>query len=291
MLSLLPTTNAGLTIGGASSTDKCYDALQESAGDDNLVDKEEYTTFVNIMSDYAFTYPQYNEESGAWENLPVSEFSQLPIGLQMNFNKLACGGPFISCSEAYLYTDGSGNGESPNDQEIVYLYDVCSGTEEATDVALAEQNATGAPTAKPTEGEVVPSASPVVVTTLPMRLSYQMTVAESVTAVLLMDPNNGMRDDLIAGMSTWMDGTVEGMNDNSGGGDGGGGTAAPQARGGDLFGKRMLRGGSGSSEFDGVRRRLLVGVAESTVTISNVTDVGTCLCIFHVVQLLILPTL
>lgn len=156
LLNNISPTQAGLTIGGVSSTSSCYDALSSSSGDDNLVDKNEYVTFINTLTDDYFTYPQFSSETNSWANLPVSEFYQLPIDLQMNFNQLACGGEFISCQNAYIIADGTGEGETATDQQTIYLYDVCSSTDEKVEDAKAALEATV--TASPQEAS--PTSSP-----------------------------------------------------------------------------------------------------------------------------------
>jgi hypothetical protein len=268
LLSLLPSpTNAGLTIGSVSSTSTCYDALSSSSGNDNLVDKEEYVTFINILSDNYFTYPQLDGNSNEYINLPVAEFYQLPIELQMNFNKLACGGEFISCQNAYLITDGAGDGESPTDIQTIYLYEVCSNTEGAIDDAkIAAEEAEkltvspvaddpiASPSLQPSVGADgdVPTINPLDLSdaiTYFISFKYQILVSNGLDAGSVMDPKNQMNMDLVAGMNEWSVQTCEEWK-----------TQTSSKRG-------LIRG----------RRRLLVTTKPSSSDITNVTDIGESL--------------
>ena len=255
-------TQAGLTIGSVSSTSTCYDALTSSSGDDNLVDKEEYVTFVNILSDDFFTFPQFNPETNEYENLPVSEFYQLPIELQMNFNKLSCGGDFTICQEAYLITDGAGKGEDPTDQQTIYLYEVCSNTEKTIDVAKKNAEEREELTVSPITSSPVgsPSTSPSgVPTTTTIDLSkavmyyttfqYQILVDKGITAEAAMNPMHQMNMDLVTGMNEWSLATCEGWNNET-------------------RSERRLRGRN---------RGLFVTTEPETSDITNVTDVGKSL--------------
>lgn len=257
LLATLPSpTKAGLTIGSVSSTSTCYDALTESSGDDNLVDKEEYVTFINILSDNFFTYPQFNPETNEYGNLPVSEFFQLPIELQMNFNTLACGGAFVSCPNAYLVADGAGSGDSPTDQQTIYLYEVCSNTEDSIDVAkaaveeaekLTNSPITSSPVKSPT---AAPSGSPTVdslsnTVAYYSKFQYQIQVSEGLTASAVMTPTHQMNIDLVTGMNDWSAGTCEEWNNMT-------------------VSRRRLRG----------RRLLAVTTELNPSNITNVTDVG-----------------
>jgi hypothetical protein len=140
---------AGLTIGGVSSTTTCHSALHSSSGTDNSVNKDEYVNFINILSKDYFTYPQYDPINQEWANLPISEFYQLPMELQMNFNKLACGGEFITCPDPHLVTDGTGDGETATDAQTIYLYEVCRLTEEAVEGAMKASEQMEGVTASP----------------------------------------------------------------------------------------------------------------------------------------------
>ena len=269
-------TNAGLTIGSVSSTSTCYDALTESSGDDNLVHKDEYVTFINILSDDFFTYPQYNPETNEYGNLPVSEFFQLPIELQMNFNTLACGGAFVSCPNAYLVTDGAGSGETPTDQQTIYLYEVCSNTEESIDDAKAAveeaekltnspvtdspvKSPAAAPSISPTVDSLtaVPSVSPTVdilsnTVEYYSEFQYQIQVSEGLTASAVMKPTHQMNIDLVTGMNDWSAETCEEWNNMT-------------------VSRRRLRG----------RRLLAVTTELNPSIITNVTDVGESNKVLH----------
>ena len=136
----LTAVEAGLSIGGVTSTDSCYSALQSNKRpDENVVDRAEYVSFINDLSDDAFTAFQYNEELDKWGYFPVTEFDQLPANVRGEFYRQACGGPLIICDNAFLYTDGTQSGEGPSPQQEVYLYQVCTGVEEAIDDAVSKQ--------------------------------------------------------------------------------------------------------------------------------------------------------
>jgi hypothetical protein len=250
-----------LTIGGVSSTSACYDALSASSGNDNLVGKNEYVLFINIMSDNYFTYPQFDSTTSSWANLPVTDFNQLPLELQMNFNKLACGGEFISCPNAYLVADGA-KGESPTDQQTIYLYEVCSSSEEAVNDAKAalEVQGTASPVASPGSGEPTAppvsnksqSESPSSNVDLSNALAYystfryQILMSSLLKADDVIKPDHQMNMDLVIGMNSWSEDTCQKWN---------GGT-------------RLLRGGQRSI------RRLFVSTGQESSIVTNVTNVG-----------------
>eukprot|EP00804_Cyclotella_cryptica_P026678 CCRYP_007916-RA/>CCRYP_007916-RA protein AED:0.02 eAED:0.02 QI:972/1/1/1/0.66/0.5/4/1688/926 len=286
----LPPIQAGLTIGGVSSTSSCYDALSSSSGDDNLVDKNEYVTFINTLTEDYFTYPQFSSETNSWANLPVSEFYQLPIDLQMNFNQLACGGEFISCQNAYIIADGTAEGETPTDQQTIYLYDVCSSTDEKVEDAksVLEASVTASPVASPEDvpttasespvgspGGVVPTSSPSSVgnvggigsgsptlevdvsnaTTYYSTLYYRILVPSALTAEAVLDNTHQMNVDLVWTMNRWSADTSKNWNEKQ-----------------NAEGRRFLRGG-GNNLVYGSERGLLITTAQTSSEITNVTSV------------------
>jgi hypothetical protein len=274
LLSQTTLTHAGLTIGSVSSTSTCYDALSSSSGDDNHVDKTEYVTFINILSEDYFTYPQFDTASNEYANLPVSEFYQLPIELQTNFNKLACGGEFISCAEAYLVTDGAGDGEIPTDQQTIYLYEVCTNTEKSIDDAKATLDKNegltlapvtaapvGSPTISPSSASSALSTSATTAVDLSKAVTYnttfqyQILVSKGMTAQAVMDPMHQMNMDLVKGMNEWSAVTCEEWNTNQ--------TSA----------RRRLRGRGGVERS----RVLFVSTEPESSIITNVTDAGEIL--------------
>ena len=137
-----------ISIGSITSTDTCYSALRSNQRpDENVIDKEAYVNFINDVSgNGGFKAFQYNKDLDEWGYFPVSEFEQLPANLRGEFYTHACGGPSIICENAFLYTDGTGEGEIPDPQQEVYLYHVCIGVEQAIEDARAKHNI--APTAK-----------------------------------------------------------------------------------------------------------------------------------------------
>jgi hypothetical protein len=196
----------------------------------------------------------------------------------MNFNKLACGGEFISCAQAYLVTDGTGDGETPTDLQTIYLYEVCTNTEESIDEAKVtlEKNegltlapVTVSPVGSPS---ISPSVVPSTVATSEMTtvdlskavlynttFRYQILVSEGMTAQVLMDPMHQMNMDLVEGMDEWSAATCKEWNDNQ--------TAA----------KKALRGGGGGGGGGERARVLLVSTEPDSSIITNVTDAGELL--------------
>lgn len=264
----LTSIQAGLTIGSVSSTSTCYDALSSSSGDDNLVDKQEFVTFVNLLSDDYFTYPQFDTETNQYANLPLSEFYQLPIELQTNFNKLACGGEFISCANAYLVTDGANEGEKPTEVQTIYLYEVCSNTEESIDAAKENLEAVegltlspatvspvGSPTIAPSAetgsgSSGAPSSSLDLTKAITYYTSfrYQISVSREITSEDVLDTSHQLNMDLVSGMNVWSTGVCAEWNNGTGS-------------------ERRLRGSG---------RKLLVSTEVESSIVTNVTDVSEC---------------
>lgn len=82
--------DADLSIGSVISTDSRYTALQSykyKRPDADVVDRDGYVSFINDLSNDAFTAFQYNEELVEWGYFPVSEFNQLPNSVQGEFYK------------------------------------------------------------------------------------------------------------------------------------------------------------------------------------------------------------
>lgn len=161
---------AGLSIGKPIVVNSCYNALQSAQRpDSNVVDKDGYARFINELSGNAFEALQKDEESGTWGYYPVTTFDQLPASIRGEFYLHACGGEFVICENAYLYTDGTG-GVRADDQQVVYLFQVCLGVEEAIEAAMPK-NPTPEPTPSPTTGAVatpVPTRQPVLPPCPPM---------------------------------------------------------------------------------------------------------------------------
>lgn len=118
-----------------------------------MVDKDGYVVFVNEMSNDAFTSFRYDDVSKKWGMLPVVEFEDLPSSIKGAFYKIACGGEYTICEEAYLYTNGIEDDTNP--QDVVYLFELCKGIEdaikeEASDDDDGDLATTTKPTKKPT---------------------------------------------------------------------------------------------------------------------------------------------
>jgi len=223
--------SAALSIGGVSSTDACYEALQESKGDDDRLDKDEYVQFVNTLSDNFFT--AFQSVDGEWGFFPVTDFYTFPKDIQDNFWKLACGGSGGSlniCDNAYLYAEGSGEGEVPTDFQTVYLFQVCKGTENAIDDAKPQPTTgpTPAPSSFPVTGttpwptyiptfgttsaeSTVPTASsaPTYSGQVTAQLKYQITVDSNITSESLQDAASSLRTDLQVATWVWMTGFLD----------------------------------------------------------------------------------
>lgn len=151
-LSLLGRANAGISFGGVTSTDACYSALESAAiPGQNKVDKNGYVSFINELSNDAFTSFRNDETSDEWGMFPIVEFEELPSSIKGVFYKIACGGEYTICEEAYLYTDGIQDDTNP--QDVVYLFELCNGVEDAIAEEKVDDSIAGAtntPTQTPT---------------------------------------------------------------------------------------------------------------------------------------------
>jgi len=105
---LMPSARAGLSIGGVTSTNKCYDAMQNAKRPgEEVIDRDGYVVLIDGLSDGAFTaFGQ--DDSGEWGMFPVTDFNDLPKAVRDEFYNHACGGPNVICDNAFLYADGSG---------------------------------------------------------------------------------------------------------------------------------------------------------------------------------------
>ena len=177
--------------------------------DENVIDRQGYVGFINDMSDNAFTAFQYDEQSDEWGYFPVKEFDQLPADIRGEFYTHACGGPFVICENAFLYTDGTAEGEVPGPQQEVYLYQVCIGVEAAIEDAMPEEATTPPPTPGPTGVVLPPTAveEPVEEETytgeVTMQLTYHAVVSPDVTTEDLQSPDDPTRQDLLNAMTSW----------------------------------------------------------------------------------------
>ncbi len=284
---------AGLSIGGVSTTDACYEALQDSKGDDDRLDKDEYVKFVNILSDDFFT--AFQSVDGEWGFFPVTDFYTFPKDIQDNFWKLACGGSGASlniCDNAYVYAEGSGEGEIPTDFQTVYLFQVCKGTETAIDDAKPQPTTgpTPAPSSSPVTGttpwptyiptygttsteSTVPTYSGEVIA----QLKYQITVDSNTTAESLQGAGSSLRIDLQVATRVWMTGFLDReFNTRENGQRGLRGSPTPLLYDSEIYGNRERGAGKKSSLRGNVHVAMQNrgGSRFLEVTISN-TDFST----------------
>lgn len=273
LLTSIQHTNAGVFFGGATaSSDGCYGALQSSTKpDENVVDKDGYVLFINKLSNNTFTSFQYNEKTGEWGQYPVTTFNELPTTIKEQFYTHACGGPYVICENAYLYTDGmNGDGSTVLDpQQVVYLFEVCKGVEDAieeatisaTSIAPTPSSPLPASTAVPTtiSSSSQPSTEDGTFTAeIPLQLTYQAAVSKLITVEDLQMTNSTTRAQLLNAMTTWSMTTVRRL---------GFGVDDQNARSRLLKGQRRSRG-----------RRLLVYpeplVEANGTTLMSVMEVG-----------------
>jgi len=223
LLFLSPQTiHAGLSIGGVTNTDSCYAALQSAketlaAKNKEVITKEGYVAFINDLSDNAFTaFGENPNVEGDWGYFPVSQFEQFPGPIKDQFYIHACGGAFVTCDEAYLYTAGTGEGEAANAQQTIYLFQVCVGVEKAIKKARPKVTPpptsspvtsppTTSPSTAPTPGQVV-TAKPVETFTgdLPLQLTYQAVVSSDISTEELQVTDNKERNQLLGAMNSWI---------------------------------------------------------------------------------------
>jgi len=185
-----------------------------------VVDKDGYVAFINELSNNAFTSLQYNAELNEWGQFPVKNFNDFPSVIKKEFYTHACGGPFVICENAFLYTDGTGSdgASSLNPQQEVYLFQVCKGIEEA--IKESKPVATSPPTtpmvtAKPTfpppptytpTTVPPPTLKPVEPTftgNLPLQLTYHAMVSSAISTEELQLANSTTRSQLLGAMRTW----------------------------------------------------------------------------------------
>ena len=154
--------DAGISFGNMTSTDDCYAALQNAEMPDGSerVDKDGYVAFVNELSDGAFTQFRYDEDTNDWGEFPVVEFEHLPSSIVGAFYAVACGGAFVACKEAYLYTGGTR--DDANSQHVAYLFGLCTTVEDAIETELNDDksDAVVAPSQSPPAiGNAIPTAT------------------------------------------------------------------------------------------------------------------------------------
>ena len=130
----------------------CYDALyMADENKDRSVDREEYLSFVQILS-------------GSLGDM--NSYSELPLVFRSTFTVLACRctkepNPEPDCcvgDNAKIKNDGTAPGEFPDDEEAQNLYHVCFLMDSSVDKFISERGPTVSPTKAPVMG---PTTSPV----------------------------------------------------------------------------------------------------------------------------------
>lgn len=177
-------SRSGITYGSVINLERCYNAMQ-NAQIDNKISRSQYVPFIQELANNQFKSFQYNLETDEWGMFPVTEFNSFPEGVRQEFNLHACGGRDFVCPEAYLYTDGTAPDDPvPEEQQEVYLFQVCSGVEDAIEASLPK---TEKPTSSPTTtATTVSSSSPTGSPTVPvveetLLLDYQIQVPSYIT--------------------------------------------------------------------------------------------------------------
>jgi hypothetical protein len=139
----------------------------------------------------------------------------LPTALKEEFYTHACGGPYVICANAYLYTNGmNGNGSTVLDpQQVVYLFEVCKGVEEAieeataagsTNVSIPPPTPTVVDTLAPTPTIIIDEDDGTLYTgEIPMNLTYQAAVSSLITVEDLNMANSTIRGHLLDAMTSW----------------------------------------------------------------------------------------
>lgn len=253
---------SGITYGSVINLDRCYSAMQ-NAQIDNKISRTQYVPFIQELANNQFKSFQYNVETDKWGMFPVTEFNSFPEGIRQEFNLHACGGKDFVCPEAYLYTDGTApNDPVPEEQQEVYLYQVCTGVEDAIEASLPK---TEKPTSSPTTTTTIVSSSPTGSPTIPvveetLLLDYQIHVPSYITeGVFQNDSSSGesesteLKEALLEAVQTW----VEAMSNDL-------------SQVGNDTTKRQRRRRS----LNGSRRQLIVTMGPDRVQFTNVTTAG-----------------
>ena len=215
----------------------------QNAHIENTIDKDGYAFLINELSNNAFTSFRYDEASDSWGYFPVITFNDLPSSIRGEFYTHACGGPYIVCDNAYLYSDGTGDSDSdettPSAQQEIYLYQVCKGMEDAIDAEVAllpptpppvstpkpsgyqfptyPPTVAPLPTVKPVlQPSSSPSSSPMAPVSgeVTIQLVYNAAVTDVITAEELNnnDPNSLVREQLLTTMTAWSSVTSDTYN-------------------------------------------------------------------------------
>ena len=150
--------NAQVVVEGFVDTEACYTAMESAVATkaaetgDRRMDGESYVSFVQSYGPDEFL-------------ANVTDFADLPLILQSNFNILAClcqtNSSDTCCvgNRAGIETDGSFSEEIPTSAEQSYLFLVCSLTSVTIDRVLQSGAPTSTPTISP-EPASAPTASP-----------------------------------------------------------------------------------------------------------------------------------
>jgi hypothetical protein len=241
----------------------------QNAQIDNRISRSQYVPFIQELANNQFKSFQYNLETDEWGMFPVTEFNSFPEGIRQEFNLHACGGKDFVCSEAYLYTDGTAPDDPvPEEQQEVYLFQVCSGVEDAIDASLPK---TEKPTSSPTTtATTVSSSSPTGSPTLPvveetLLLDYQIQVPSYITEGGFQNGSSSgeseseeLKEALLEAVQTW----VEAMSNDL------------SQVGNDTTKRQRKR-----RNQNGNRRQLIVTMDPDRVQFTNVTTAGESIAI------------
>ncbi len=267
-------SRSGITYGSVINLEGCYNAMQ-NAQIDNRISRSQYVPFIQELANNQFKSFQYNLETDEWGMFPVTEFNSFPEGIRQEFNLHACGGEDFVCPEAYLYTDGTAPDDPvPEEQQEVYLFQVCSGVDDAIEASLPK---TEKPTSSPTTTATIVSSSPpptrsptgsptVPVVEETLLLDYQIQVPSYITEGGFQNGDSGgeseseeLKEALLEAVQTW----VEAMSNDL------------SQVGNDTTKRQRKR-----RNQNGKRRQLIVTMDPDRVQFTNVTTAGELLSRF-----------
>lgn len=166
-----------ISVGNIVTYDNCYKPLYEAdssvatnpSNPDRKVGRTEYITFLNSLAYDYVGIPNYFDYANG-------DLNELPLRITLTFNHLSC-----SCKDyfpeklrdgccildkAHIATNGTKLGETPNENQTEYLYNVCDESMEAvydtvTAAPTLAPTKTPAPSERPSEPpSTSPSSSP-----------------------------------------------------------------------------------------------------------------------------------
>jgi hypothetical protein len=158
----------GFTVTGFVDTAACYTALSDASSIEPspVLTRDEYAFFLQGM-----------DFRGVLANLDT--FESLPLGLQSNFNVLACLCTTPDCCEgdnAVIETEGTFPGDAvPSPDQMAYLFAVCLFTTNAIDHVVFSLAPSSTPSVTPSDSPTpAPTLSEVV--TLVVTATYDIVV-------------------------------------------------------------------------------------------------------------------